>query len=122
MVRSRSGRGLEYARLKRGDIVTVVLPRGYGKPRPAVIVQSDRLADMPSVLVCPLTSDLGQTEPIRVSVDPTPGNGLRKTSQVMVDKMTSVSRDKCRDVIGSLDAGSIQRIDDALVLVIGLAD
>lgn len=41
--------------MQRGDIVTVSLPRDYGKPRPALVVQSDLLQELDSVLVCPIT-------------------------------------------------------------------
>lgn len=36
--------------MKRGDVVTVVLPGAFGKPRPALVIQSDLFADHPSVL------------------------------------------------------------------------
>jgi mRNA interferase MazF len=122
VVRNSGSRSLEHPGLKRGDLVTAVMAGDYGKPRPALIVQSDRLATLASVLVCPLTSKLSEAEPVRVLVEPTPGNALRAPSHVMVDKLTAVGRERCRDVIGRLDDGPMQRIDEALALVIGLAD
>ena len=45
--------------MKRGDIVLAVARGDYGKPRPAVIVQSDLFnATHASLLVCLLTSEL----------------------------------------------------------------
>ena len=46
--------------MRRGDVVLVVLPGDYGKPRPAITVQSDLLntEDPASYLVCPLTTTL----------------------------------------------------------------
>jgi mRNA-degrading endonuclease toxin of MazEF toxin-antitoxin module len=41
-------------------------------------------------------------------------------SLVMVDKVTAVSRSRCRDHIGRLDAAMMEQIDARLALVIGL--
>jgi mRNA interferase MazF len=106
--------------LKRGDIVTVVLPGAYGKPRPAVVVQSDRLA-LDSVIVCPLTSFPVNAGSVRVDVDPGAENGVKIRSQVMVDKVTVLPRSKCSAPIGRLDNDRMQRVDARLALVLGLA-
>ena len=42
--------------MRRGEIVTVAVQGDYGKPRPAVVIQSDWLAETESVLVCLLIS------------------------------------------------------------------
>lgn len=44
--------------MQRGDLVMVSLQGDYGKPRPALVVQSDLLTDLESVVLCPVTSDL----------------------------------------------------------------
>ncbi|MGE4487139.1 MAG: type II toxin-antitoxin system PemK/MazF family toxin, partial [Synergistaceae bacterium] len=72
--------------MKRGDLVTVSLPGDYGKPRPAVIIQSDLLARLDSVLVCPITKTIVDASAVRVTIDPSPMNGLQHLSQIMVDK------------------------------------
>jgi mRNA interferase MazF len=40
--------------MKRGDIVIAALRGDSGKPRPAVIIQSNRLVDVDSVRLCPI--------------------------------------------------------------------
>ena len=109
--------------MKRGDIVTVALPGDQGKPRPAVIVETDRLAPTDHVIICPGTShvrqDVGQR---RVYVEPSEANGLRTATQFQVDKITITRRGKCGPVIGHLDAASTDRLNGVLVLVLGLAD
>lgn len=122
MVRSRCCRGLEQASLRRGDIVKAIFPGDYGKPRPGVVVQSDRLAGIQSVILCPLTSELTDSAPLRITVAPDLGNGLHQPSQIMADKIGAVPRSKCREVIGSVDADTMRQIDAALALVIGLLD
>jgi mRNA interferase MazF len=80
-------------RLKRGDLVVVALPGDYGKPRPALIVQADLFNEThASVTVVPVTSTLVDAPLFRLTVEPSPGNGLRSPSQLMVDKVTTVSR------------------------------
>ncbi|MGH7837520.1 MAG: type II toxin-antitoxin system PemK/MazF family toxin [Candidatus Binataceae bacterium] len=108
--------------MRRGDIVTVSAPGDYGKPRPAVIVQSDSLRAADSVLVSLLTSTLRDAPIFRLTVEPRADNGLRATSQVMVDKLAAVSRGKCGRVIGRLDQDSMVVLNRMLSVVLGLAD
>jgi mRNA interferase MazF len=102
--------------------VTVAVQGDYGKPRPAVVIQSDWLAETDSVLVCLLTSTVRETPLYRLTVPPTPGTGLQQASQVMLDKIMAVRRDKCSPAIGRLDESDMLALNRLLALVIGLAD
>lgn len=106
--------------MKRGDIVIAVLPGDYGKPRPTVVVQDDRLQRLDSVIVCPLTSDVMGAGLLRITLDPSPANGLKKRSEVMVEKLMAIDRSRCREVAGRLDAATMAEIDGRLRLVLGL--
>jgi mRNA interferase MazF len=106
--------------LKRGDIVIAVFQGDYGKPRPAVIIQGDIFAGSDSVLVCQFTSDNYRARFRRIPVEPSLENGLKVASQIMVDKIFAVRRDKCGGVIGRLDNAVIDELDVALALMIGL--
>ena len=108
--------------MKRGEIVTVAVQGDYGKPRPAVVIQSDWLAETESVLVCLLTSTTRETPLYRLTVRSTPETGLRQVSQIMVDKIMAVRRDKCGPAIGRLDEVATLALNRLLALVIGLAD
>jgi mRNA interferase MazF len=108
--------------VKRGDIVTVSPPGDYGKPRPAVVVQSDWLNTNDSVLVALFTSTLTDAPIYRLSVEPSETNGLKMTSQVMVDKIIPVMRHKCGKVIGRLDEGSLIALNHMISVVVGIAD
>jgi mRNA interferase MazF len=61
----------------RGDIVIVTAPGDYGKPRPALVIQSDRLPSTGSVLVALMTSDLADAHIYRLTLEPTQANGLK---------------------------------------------
>jgi len=107
--------------LRRGDVVLAATPGDYGKPRPAVVTQSDIFNEThPSVVMCPLTTFRVEAPLFRITVEPTQGNGLRRPSQVMVDKITTLRRDRLRSTIGRLDQETMRRVDRALAVFLGL--
>jgi len=106
--------------VKRGDLVTIAVSGDYGKPRPALVVQADAFAALPSVTVLRLTSDLHPEHLVRIPVQPTPQNGLRAASQVMIDKAATVPREKIGKVIGEIDETIMVAVSRALALFLGL--
>jgi len=104
---------------RRGDLVTVSLQGDFGKPRPALVVQTDLLDALPTVMLCPISSELRDAD-FRVLLQPTPDNGLRLPSQVMVDKVSTLPRSKVGAAIGHLEAESLRQVDRAPLLVLGL--
>ena len=109
--------------MKRGDVVTVAASGDYGKPRPAVIIQTDALpAEHASVIVCQMTSDIADAPDFRITIEPTQKNGLRTRSQVMADKPVTIRRERIGRRIGSLDEKDVDRLNVALAFVMGLAD
>jgi len=109
--------------MQRGDLVTVAAAGDYGKPRPAVIVQTDAFPQShASVVVCQLTSDLVDAPDFRVTIQPNPENGLRLTSQVMADKPVTVRRERVGRKIGHIGNQDMGRLGIALAFVFGLAD
>ena len=107
--------------MKRGDFVTIAMQGDFGKPRPALVVQSDALAALQSVVVCPLTSDASGSGAVRVAIQPGDANGLRRPSYVMVDKIMVVLREKVGAVFGRASAAEMSEEDKALMLVVGLS-
>ena len=106
--------------MRRGDLVTVSTPRDYGKPRPAVVIQSDWLTATDSVLVALLTSARVEAPLYRLTIGPSQLNGLKAPSQVMIDKIVAIPRKKCGSVIGHLN----ERIalNHMLAVIVGIAD
>jgi len=107
--------------MKRGDLVTIALQGEYGKPRPALIIQSDLFDAHPSLTVLPVTSELRETPLFRVSVNPSTTNCLSKASQIMVDKCMTVAREKIGDVFGRLEAGQMVEVERCLAVFLGIA-
>jgi mRNA interferase MazF len=110
--------------VRRGDVAIVSAAGDYGKPRPAVVVQSNLLtqAGLNSVIVCLLTSQVGAAPPFRVEVEPAAGNGLKIPSQIMVEKVVTVRASRIASVIGRLDDERLLQLDRAFAFVLGLGE
>ena len=107
--------------MKRGDLVTIALPGAYGKPRPAVVIQSDLFGALASITILPVTSTLRATPLFRITIKPTDRNALRRASQVMVDKVQTVPREKVGPPFGRLGDDSMLAVDRALAVFLGIA-
>ena len=107
--------------MRRGDVVTIGMSGAYGKPRPALIIQADAFDAIPSVTVLPLTSEVHPEDLVRLTVQPTPQNGLRAVSQVMIDKAITTPRSKVGEVIGRVDDDALRAVGAALSRFLGLS-
>lgn len=107
--------------MMRGDLVTVAMPGDFGKPRPALVIQADLFSEHASITVLPVTSTLVSAPLLRVTVQPNAGNGLRKPSQVMVDKAMTVRREKLGQAFGRIDANAMVEIERCLAVFFGIA-
>jgi mRNA interferase MazF len=107
--------------VKRGDLVTVTVPGDFGKPRPALIIQSDLFGDTGTVTVLLVSGTMVDAPLIRVSVQPSPDNGLRKPLQVMVDKMMTMKRERLGEPFGRLDGETMLAVTRSLAVFFGLA-
>jgi mRNA interferase MazF len=107
--------------MMRGDLVTIAMQGDFGKPRPALVIQADQFDEHATVTVLPVISTLVATPLFRVTLQPGAENGLRKPSQVMVDKTMTVKRDKIGQSIGRIDANTMVEIERRLALFLGIA-
>ncbi len=107
--------------MRRGDIVTVALQGDQGKPRPALVVQSDLFSELPAITLLPITGTMVDAGVFRVPVAASSQIGLATRSQIMVDKPQTSSRGKVGLVIGHLDDVTIVAVNRALAVFLGLA-
>lgn len=107
--------------MKRGDLVTVALQGDLGKPRPALIIQSDLFDAHPSVTILPVTSEWRDAPLFRIPLYPNELNGLNKLSQVVVDKIQSVAREKIGVAFGRLDDDTMLAVTQSLAVFLGFA-
>ncbi len=108
--------------MKRGEIWTLAGGKDYaGKPRPVVILQDDRFDATASVTICAFTTNPTDAPLFRLAVEPSETNGLRVSSRLMVDKITTVSRTKIGAHVGRLEDQDMLRLNRAVLVFLGIA-
>jgi mRNA interferase MazF len=108
--------------VRRGEIWTLAGGKDYaGKPRPVVVVQDDSFDATNSVTICAFTTDETEAPLFRLAVRPNELNGLRAPCRMMVDKTATVPRTKVGSRVGRLDDEDILRLNQAVLLFLGLA-
>ena len=106
---------------RRGEFVTIALSGDFGKPRPALILQADQFTRTATVTVLLVSSTLVEAPLLRVTVHPNAQNGLRRPSQVMVDKAMTVKGEKLGQVFGRIDSEALLEIERCLAVFLGIA-
>ena len=108
--------------MKRGEIWTLAGGKDYaGKLRPVVILQDDRFDATASVTICVFTTNPTDAPLFRLAVEPSETNGLRVSSRLMVDKITTVSRTKIGTHLGRLEDQDMLRLNRAVLVLLGIA-
>jgi mRNA interferase MazF len=110
-------RGRSRLEITRGDVVVSSSPGDFGKPRPALVVQSDLFNPThSSIVICPITSHLVDAPLFRLSISPSRENGLKTESQIMVDKITAVRREHIAKKIGRINEAEATSVERALAI------
>lgn len=107
--------------MSRGDFVTIAMQGDFGKPRPALVIQSDQFNEHATVTVLLVSGTLVDAPLLRVLVQPSEINGLQKPSQVMIDKAMTVKRDKLGEAFGSASDEVMLEVGRCLAVFLGIA-
>lgn len=107
--------------MKRGEVWTVSAQGYAGKPRPAVIVQSERFDATASLMVCVFTTDETDAPLPRLLIEPSEANCLREASRLMVDKLVTVPKERLGRKIGRLSDEDVMRLNRSMLVFLGLA-
>lgn len=107
--------------VKRGDIVTVAMPGDFSKPRPGLVLQADYFAQTSTVTLALISSTLVDAPLLRINLEPSEENGLRARSQIMVDKVMSVRRERVGKIIGKADSDTLLSVNRSLAVFLGFA-
>lgn len=105
----------------RGDLVSITVQGDFGKPRPALVIQANQFNEHSTVTVLPITSTLVAAPLLRVKIHPNAENGLRKSSQVMIDKTVTLKRDKVGSTFGRIDPHTLVEVERCLAVFLGIA-
>ena len=106
--------------IQRGHLVLVALQGDYGKPRPALVVQAGIGADLPSIVLCPLATTMRPETQFRLTIEASPGTGLRVRSQIMIEKIVAIPRSKVRGPIGAINEERLAEATRALAILLGI--
>jgi mRNA interferase MazF len=93
-----------------------------GKPRPVVIIQSERFEALESVTICGFTGNPTELPHFRVLIEPSKLNGLQLPSRIMVDNILTMRKNRLGHRIGQLEHNDVARLDQAIATFLGLAD
>jgi mRNA interferase MazF len=108
--------------MRRGDVI-VIADRGAGdyggKPRPAVVVQSELFEDTGSVVVCLLTTQQTGAPLLRIAVSPGAVSGLASPSYIAIEKITTLRRDRVGQVLGRLTDDELVALTRSLAVFLG---
>ena len=107
--------------MKRGEVWTAAGGPDYaGKPRPVVVLQNDHFAFTVSITICPLTTNPADIPLLRPEISPTVKNGLKSPCRLMVDKITTIPREKLGIRVGHLDSADVSLLNRAVFVFLGL--
>ncbi|HJS87581.1 MAG TPA: type II toxin-antitoxin system PemK/MazF family toxin [Acetobacteraceae bacterium] len=107
--------------MRRGELWAVSGGVYASKPRPALILQSDRFGGTASVTIIPCTTDPTNAPLFRLDLAPDGDNGLRSRCKLMVDKITTIPRSNVGRQIGRLSDDDMVRVVRAMVVFIEIA-
>lgn len=105
----------------RGQLTSIALQGDFGKPRPALIIQSDFFSAHPTVTVIPITSTLFDMPLLRFTLEPSKENGLRKKSQLTIDKIQTVRREKISKPFGKISNAQLLEVERLMTVFLGMA-
>jgi len=101
--------------MNRGDIVICTLHKDLGKARPAIVIQSDLFnATHNTTVVCPLTTHLVDASLFRLSLEPSKQHGVLQASQIMIDKMSAIKKERIKNTVGKLTKSELETLNHAI--------
>lgn len=108
--------------MRRGDIIVASQRGDYtGKPRPYVVVQrGSTLGHSSSVTACPITSELLGPGKTRIALPAGVTTGLLVASEVEINRIATLRRERVSEVIGQVPSEQMRMIDKALKIWLDL--
>ena len=111
---------------KRGEVYVVSFDPTLGaeiqKTRPALILQNDvGNQHSPITIVAAVTSNVARRGPTSVVVS-TPDGGLADDSVILLNQIRSIDKQRLIRRLGAVHPDTMLRVDQALMLSLGLLD
>lgn len=97
----------------------IIITAGRGefarKPRPSLVLQADAFnMHHPAITVCPITSFTSGDTFYRVPIARGPDNGLHVDSEIEIDLVQAIRRERIGGIIGSASDEIMFAVDQAL--------
>ena len=111
--------------VKRGDIyyadLSPVVGSEQGGLRPVLIVQNDTgNRHSPTVIAAAITSQINKAKlPTHIELEGK-SYGLTKDSVVLLEQIRTIDKRRLRERMGRLDAGLMNKVDNAIAVSFGL--
>ena len=113
--------------VKKGDIffadLSPVIGSEQGGVRPVVVIQNDvGNKYSPTVIVAAITSQINKAKlPTHVEIR-AGEHGLNKDSVVLLEQLRTVDKRRLKERIGRMDADAMEKVNEALVISLGISD
>ena len=111
--------------VKRGDIfyadLSPVIGSEQGGIRPVIIIQNDiGNKYSPTIIVAAITSQINKAKlPTHVEIS-SEEYGLNKDSVVLLEQIRTIDKKRLKEKIGHMTDKDIQKVDEALLISMGL--
>lgn len=111
--------------MEAGDIYLVEIPSSGGHEqaglRPAIIAQTVDLANIPTILVIPLTSKIkGADFPFTFLIEPDQFNNLDVVSVALIFQLRAIDKRRLRKKIGRIEGPKLEILKQELRKIMGL--
>ena len=91
-----------------------------GKIRPVLIVQTDLMMDHPSVVICPLTTNIAtESEILRVHLKKGIAN-LTQDSDIMIDQIRAIDKKRLTKKIGELPKEMKNNVKENIKIILDI--
>ncbi len=113
--------------VKKGDIffadLSPVIGSEQGGVRPVVVVQNDvGNKYSPTVIVAAVTSQINKAKlPTHIEIRARE-HGLNKDSVILMEQLRTVDKRRLKERIGRLDGETMERVNDALAISLGIVE
>ncbi len=113
--------------VKKGDIffadLSPVIGSEQGGVRPVVVIQNDvGNKYSPTVIVAAITSQINKAKlPTHVEIR-AGEHGLNKDSVILLEQLRTVDKRRLKERIGRMDEEAMEKVNEALVISLGIID
>ena len=108
--------------IKRGEIWSVLWTGLAGKPRPALVIQSEKYLLTETDILALITTADGAAGELRLSIEATEDNGLLQNSFICLDKLMAIPLSNLGERYGCVSDEIMLEVDDRLIKILGIGE